>query len=64
MNDLTSPAEIAVRFAAEGAMLFGDDPAKIRRHMEAALSRLPEEERRKVHQCFCMMALEPSSPKG
>jgi hypothetical protein len=59
MNDLDALEQRYVELAVEGVGLFGDDPAGIRRHIDAALRQWSDADRRRLLQRLAMKASAP-----
>ncbi len=52
MKDLRDCTDWIAQTAAEGARLWGDDPSKIRRHMQSRLEALPVRDQRRIDETF------------
>ncbi|KTQ86322.1 hypothetical protein NS226_18160 [Aureimonas ureilytica] len=64
LSDLNDPGDLERRYvelAVEGVGLFGDDPARVRRHIEGQLAQWSEGDRFRLRQLLALKAGLPPS---
>jgi hypothetical protein len=60
MNDLSELELRYARIAAEGASLYGDDPGRIRAHIDARLRDWTDAERQELRRALALKASGPA----
>ena len=64
LNDSDALEQRYVELAVEGVGLFGDDPARVRRHIEARLAQWSEGDRFRLRQLLALKAGMAPSGEG